>query len=418
MRMKETSNLLDQFRKAIARCVRCGSCSSVCPVFVHDRRESQSPRGRMALVEAVLEGRIAPSVLYTDRLTTCAGCMACEAQCASGVPVTEIIHIALEQASRENGRGMLPALIGGALKHEFAMQPLSRLAPVALHLGRESMAGGGKRWSSAVSANREIPEQAAGGKGTVLFFPGCAIRYFQPDIGSATANVLKHLGYDVVVPTDLKCCGRPFLSLGDGRAARYLAEHNTAVFAGHPVHAVITSCASCALTFKREYPKLLAQSGRRPVPVLDIHEFLAQRLAEAVLQPLSEQITWHDPCHLGRGQGLAKEVRKVLQSIPGLELIAMDHADRCCGFGGPMRVRHAGLAASIGRTKALDIIRTKAPIVVTGCPACRMQIADSLRREGADRTVVHTVQLIERALGVRTRTTGGCRQRAVLSSGS
>src|SRR5512145_522297 len=111
-KMKTTGRTtLEKYRKDIAKCVRCGACSTVCPSFLADRRESRSPRGRMALIEAVLDGRLRVSDVYKDRLATCVSCLACESACASGVPFSRIIQAAKEQAVREAGPGLVAGLV-------------------------------------------------------------------------------------------------------------------------------------------------------------------------------------------------------------------------------------------------------------------------------------------------------------------
>jgi glycolate oxidase iron-sulfur subunit len=236
-------------------------------------------------------------------------------------------------------------------------------------------------------------------KGRVAFFPGCAVEYVQPDIGSATIGVLNAIGYDVIVPGDLKCCGRPLLSLGDRQAAEELAAHNAALFEALEVDAIVTACASCGLTFKKDYPKLLQPGAKIPV-VQDIHDFLAGRIAGIKLNPVCKSVTVHDPCHLGRGQGLSRTVRDLLQTIPGLTIVEMKDPDRCCGFGGVMRITHRELSDGIAMDKVNNIIATRAAVVATGCPGCCMQIADALRRQGSEIGVVHPVQLLEEALSL------------------
>jgi glycolate oxidase iron-sulfur subunit len=355
----------------------------------------------MALIESVLDGRLRVSEIYKDRLATCTGCLACEAQCASGVPVTEIIHAAKEQAVREAGRGIIEQAITASLKHRSVMRSLAWLAPFALHVQGKDLRGFGRRHRrSGLESN--LTDRGSEGK-RVVFFPGCAIRYFQQDIERAVIAVLEGLGYGVVVPEAFECCGRPLLSLGDGQTARALAARNTDLLASLNADAVVTACASCGLTFQREYPRLLAPLGKRMVPVVDIHAFLAGKVAGLDLAPESIQIAWHDPCHLGRGQGLGGTARSVLRDLPGLSLIELQEPARCCGFGGVMRATHPLLSRQIGEAKARDIIASGAPVVATGCPGCRMQIADSLRRAGSDVEVLHTVQVIEHALVSRSQ---------------
>ncbi len=401
---------LERFRNEISRCVRCGACRAVCPSFLPEREETFSARGRMALIEAVLRGTLAVSDIYRDRLAACAGCLACEVSCPSGVPVTEIIQAAKEEAVREAGPGIINRIVSSALASDAFMRSLAWLAPVVLHYAGESVRGKGQR-AGGESGRRTIHNAGSGIKdklrGRVAFFPGCAVNYFQQDIERATVRVLNAIGYEVVVPEGLRCCGRPLLSLGDRKGAEECAQRNNALFSSLGVDAVVTACASCGLTFKKEYPTLLAPLGQRPTSVLDIHEFLAGKLEGRGLGSVPMRVTYHDPCHLGRGQGLSKTARKVLRSVPGVEIIEMENPDRCCGFGGVMRVSHRDLSNRIGEAKAKDIIATGAATVVTGCPGCRMQMADSLRRSGSGAEVVHTVQVVEAALlnadfGMRT----------------
>ncbi len=389
-------SLLERHRASVSRCVKCGSCRSVCPSFLLMQDESFSPRGRMALIEAVLNGKLSVSHVYEQRLTTCTTCFACEAVCASGVPVTRIIQIAKEQAVLESGRSFLSGMIARILRNEQLLRSWSWLAPLALHYSTASIRSGEKRINSRFTVqDSKIPDSRK--KGTVLFFPGCSVNYFQPEIGRSARNILNRMGYDVAVPEGLQCCGRPLLSLGDRAGAEKAAELNARIMAETRADAVITACASCSLTFKREYPTLLAPAKAAPA-VLDIHEFLAVNAAWQGAVKLRKTVTWHDPCHLGRGQGIAKTARNIITSIPGVEFREMENADRCCGFGGIMRVTHPAVSNRIADRKAENIIATRAAALVTGCPSCIMQIRDGLRRADSDIEVMHTVQLIEEAL--------------------
>jgi len=390
-----SSRSLQTYQEEISHCVKCGSCSGVCPTYLYERNESYSARGRMALIDAVLNGRLAVSRIYKDRLATCTTCLACEAACPSNVPVTEIIQAAKEQVVAESGRGIVGSVIAGLVKRPALFRVAARFAPVMLHYSNRRGSREHKK-SSTFNVQRS---KRTGRRGRVAFFPGCAVGYFHQDIGEATIRVLTAIGYDVIVPDGLKCCGRPLLSLGDRQAAGELAGHNTKLFDALEVDAIVTACASCGMTFKKEYPELLPAGAQIPV-VLDIHDFLAGRIAEINLNPVYKSITIHDPCHLGRGQGLSRTVRDLLQAIPGLTLVEMKDADRCCGFGGVMRLTHREVSDGIADEKITNIIATGASTVVTGCPGCCMQIADALRRHGSEIEVVHPMQLLEEALAI------------------
>lgn len=392
--------LLEKYRKEILKCVRCGACRAVCPSFFAGLSETLSPRGRIALIRAALAGKLPVSYIYRDRLATCMGCLACVASCPCAVPVNEIVQAAKDQAVREAGRGFITAMISGVLSHEQVLRSLAWLAPAALHYDRVSVtsAEGIHLPTSGSFLGTEAETILSGrGNGRIGLFVGCAINYFQQDIARATVSVLLALGYDVVIPKSQRCCGRPLLSLGDVIAAEETARHNAALFEGLGVDAVVTACASCGLTFKREYNKLLPAGNRMPA-FLDIHEVMFHRLSELKLSPVNLRIAYHDPCHLGRGQGLTETARAVLGAVPGLKLADIRNPGRCCGFGGVMRVFHRDISDRVGETRAGDIISSNAETAVTGCPGCRMQLLDSLRRAGSDAKVVHTVQVVEKAL--------------------
>jgi len=410
-KMKQTSinqlptSLLDHFRQEIERCVKCGSCRAVCPSFLNEQGESYSARGRMALIKAVLERKLAVSEIYKDRLGTCTGCLACEASCPSGVPVAEIIQAAKEQAVRESGVSIINRIVSGVLKHPAALRATAWLAPLVLHYTRGCDASGGEGQGGNTASRVQSTKETAVGtnalrtKGRIVLFPGCAVEYFQQEIGKATKNVLNSLGYEVITPKGLKCCGRPLLSLGDRAAAAEHAAYNAAVLSSVKADAIVTACASCGLTFKKDYPTLLRQDGNSPI-IFDIHEFLSTRLDDIRIEPFVGNVTIHDPCHLSRGQGLSKVLRNLLRSIPQLTIREMKNADRCCGFGGVMRVTHQKLSDGIAEEKARAIIATQAATVVTGCPGCRMQIANALIQAGSNVEVVHTVQVLEKVLPI------------------
>jgi glycolate oxidase iron-sulfur subunit len=346
----------------------------------------------MTLIKAVLDGRLTFSEIIKDRLTTCTTCLACEAACPSNVPVTEIIRIAKEQAVAESGKGLVGGMIAALMTRPGLFRAAAGLAPIVLHFSKFPVSGYREGTTFNIRRSSETAK-----RGRVAFFPGCAIVHFRPDIGRAAQRVLTAIGYDVIVPEGITCCGRPLLSLGDRKTAEKLAARNAAHFETLNVDAILTACASCGLTFKTEYPKLLRLGVTTPV-VLDIHDFLSGRIADVHLNPVPKCVTIHDPCHLGRGQGLSKTVRDLLQAIPGISLVEMKDPDRCCGFGGVMRITHRELSDGIMESKLKNILASGASTVATGCPGCCMQIADVLRRQHSEIDVQHPVQLLEEAM--------------------
>jgi len=202
--------------------------------------------------------------------------------------------------------------------------------------------------------------------------------------------VLNAVGYEVVIPNQL-CCGMPALVSGERNSFMHVAEKNVAAFKTAGVDALVVDCATCGSAWKHDYP---VAGLDLPFPVYDISEFLARvdlhpgRLQQPV------RVTYHDPCHLVRYQGITKQPRELLQSIDGVELVEMRDADKCCGASGSFQLEYCAISRGIGQKKGIVILETGADIVATGCPSCRMQIERTLRETGSTMQVVHTADLL------------------------
>jgi glycolate oxidase iron-sulfur subunit len=195
--------------------------------------------------------------------------------------------------------------------------------------------------------------------------------------------------------------------------ARKVAGKNLALFAVLDVEAIITACASCGMTLKKDYPTLLKDSanGDRArltafsQKVTDVHEFVRRKGTAlpkggevSTASPEKTRVTFHDPCHLKRGLGVHQSPREILGSLPDTAFVEMEGADACCGFGGTFSLSHYDLAAEIGQKKADSVRNSGAQVVATGCPGCKIHIADSLHRGGAEVRVVHTMELLDGVL--------------------
>ncbi|MEW5936163.1 MAG: (Fe-S)-binding protein, partial [Bacillota bacterium] len=245
---------------------------------------------------------------------------------------------------------------------------------------------------------RHLPaEKGAGPSVRVAYFAGCFMNWVYADVAEATHRVLVHNGYRVESPP-VACCGMPHRALGDLGTARRLARRNVDLLAGYA--AVVTDCASCGAALKA-YGEILAgdpeYAGRAKVlasRVFDISEFLVSYGYRRPEWPIPLRVTYHDPCHLGREQGVREQPRQILRSIPGLELVEMKDADMCCGGGGSFALTHPELAHRVGQQKAASIAAMEAEAVVSGCPSCLSQLRAMLGGSRATTTVCHPVQLL------------------------
>lgn len=240
-------------------------------------------------------------------------------------------------------------------------------------------------------------------KGRVLYFTGCATNYLYEDVGRSTLEVLRRLGIEVVLPKGQMCCGLPIFLAGARNTALRNIRKNLELFDRKDVDTVLVDCATCGSALKKEYVHILEEMGENvesarslSKKVMDLSQYLVKFDLGGILKPLRGKVTYHDPCHLVRSQGVREEPRRLLQQIPGLQLIEMAGADVCCGGGGTFQIDHPDVAAGITENKVRAIQSTGANIVASGCPGCRMQIKGNLEKEAFD--VVHPVQLLARAL--------------------
>jgi glycolate oxidase iron-sulfur subunit len=235
----------------------------------------------------------------------------------------------------------------------------------------------------------------------VGYFAGCFMNWGYADAAMATRTMLIRGGFRVEAPA-VVCCGVPHRAYGDIEAARDLARKN--ISALEQYNHVVTDCASCGAALK-EYRHLLKDdpeyheraeklSGR----AADISEFLVKHDFPKPQGHAPLRVTYHDPCHLVRGQGIKSQPREILRSIPGIEYVEMQGADVCCGAAGSFCVTHPALSEGVGSTKAQNILATGADVVVSGCPSCLTQLRAMLREKGSSIRVCHPSELLAESL--------------------
>jgi len=237
---------------------------------------------------------------------------------------------------------------------------------------------------------------------TVTYFRSCGFEHFLPEVRSATMNILSSMGCDIVLSSNY-CCGLPSYANGDTRTARDLAKKNIQRLEGSEL--ILTECASCS-SFLKKYSELFADepehaliAGRFAERVKDSHELLYRDLSLIPQRPAygvsgNIKVTYHDPCHLNRYQGITDEPRKIISAIPGIEYIELPESDWCCGGPGLYSVTNNDTSIKILERKIRNIKKTQADIVATSCPACIIQLADGIRRAGLKVDVMHVNQLV------------------------
>lgn len=245
----------------------------------------------------------------------------------------------------------------------------------------------------------------------VGFFLGCAQSLLFDSESAASVRVLARNGCTVITPKNLVCCGMPAIGYGRQDLAQEHARLNIQLFEQAEVDIIITDCATCGSTLK-EYGLLLEDDpdwSRRAAifsrKVRDISEFLANIPLERPQGRLEARVTYHDPCHLRRGQGVWEEPRAIIRMIDGVDLVELSEADWCCGSAGSQLITHYETSSKVLQRKMDNIATAQAQFVASGCPGCQMQLNVGVRRNGLAVQVVHPVELLDRAYDNKDR---GC----------
>lgn len=422
--MSEEKNLLADVEDAIANCMKCGNCMEVCPIYKEFKTESTVARGKIALMEAVLNGQAEITAGFDKRMAMCVSCKACTAKCPCGVKADELIIRGREAIVKARGLHPIKKAVFGLLKSrqlfDFGLRMAGLFGPLAFKklpgrlatVARFPMPGLDRKRIMAPVASSPLrsryPEvvKVANPKLRVAFFTGCTINYIYTDVGEAVMNVLKANDVEVTLPALQHCCATPVSMAGDAELARVFAKHNIETFERYNSDYIVAACGSCAMAWKNEYPHMFAddpamkaKAEKMAAKVYEISQFLVDvvKFRRDTLGKVEATVTMHDPCHMARGITVTAQPREVLKAIPGVKFVEMKEPARCCGAGGSFSLAHYDVARMINDRKVADIASTGADIVATGCGMCRMHITDGLVQNGRKEEVFHTVQLLDRA---------------------
>jgi glycolate oxidase iron-sulfur subunit len=399
---------------AVAACVHCGFCLAACPTYKVLGEEMDSPRGRIVLMRDVLQGMLTPqdAAPYIDR---CLGCLGCVTACPSGVAYGELLtaYRAHAEPARQRPRMARATrwLVRQTLPYPARFRLAAQLGRLAMPF-KQLLPGSLSAMLGLLPADLPPPgprlpavQPAIGQRrARVALLTGCVQQVLAPEINRATLRLLAAQGVEVIVPRGQGCCGALGMHTGDLAGARALAERNLSAFP-QDVDAIISNAAGCGSAMK-EYPLLFrgtpleAKGCAFARKVKDISEFLDDLGLAQPFQPLPQPLTaaYHDACHLGHAQGIWGAPRRLLSAIPNLKLVEIHEGDLCCGSAGSYNIEHPDIADRLGQRKARHILATGAQAVVTGNIGCLVQIRTHLRRADQPLPVMHTVELMARAL--------------------
>jgi glycolate oxidase iron-sulfur subunit len=421
-------------RRESARCAKCGACAAVCPVYAEKRHEAFCARGKLMLAKALVEDRLESTDSIQDIFNNCLVCLACVKNCGSGVRVDEVVTAAREVLLARQGRQVAkravlrhvlpePARLAAMMKGGGALQSLVFDAvpetsglrmrfPLPFFPPDFPMPKISRRpfTERAPEFNEARTSEIAG---EIVYFAGCAANYLFPTIGESLLYICRKAGYNVRVPKDAVCCGTPAAVAGEGEVALRLARRNLERLAAAP-GLIVTTCGSCGLMLRREYPRMLGEAMGKDAPdsdaagataarCLDVSELLVEkigteRLSSLFTRKVERRISYHDACHLDRGLGVHAEPRKALKLL-ARDFVEMEDAGRCCGSGGTYGMAHWRESREILRKKMRGAVSSGAGILVTGCPSCMIQLTTGAKIVGCGAAVFHTAEITAWAMG-------------------
>jgi glycolate oxidase iron-sulfur subunit len=398
-------------------------CLPTCPTYEATKHEMSSPRGRIALMRAVADGRLAPnSPQFAHEMYFCLGCLACETACPAGVNYAEMIEYARAEVESNGAKAGSRNLIRAfALQWLFAKP--HRLRWIAKLLRFDEAAGFSETLASLLPGRlrelraqqpkicdkfsfdliRETESPSKQGKTyRVGLLVGCVQDVAYSDVNRDTVDVLLANGCEVFTPRSQCCCGSLMGHNGELELARKLALQNLDAFPLEELDAIIVNSAGCG-SFMKRYRDLLPNDSRAGLwdeKVHDIHEWLIKigiQTPPGSTASTTTRITYHEACHLVHGQKISQQPRKLLRAIPRVELVELSEATWCCGSAGIYNITQPEMSQALLERKIKHIAATGARIVATGNPGCIGQIRYGAQKAGLDIKVVHPVTLLARA---------------------
>ncbi len=412
---KPKKTFLTDFEEALYKCNKCGFCQTSCKVYKTHLNEAYAPRGRNRLIKSVQNGTLSDEdPEFLDAINSCLLCQECSVTCPSGVKPHELVLAARRYLAIEKGLPISKRIALNVLanpnKRKMAFKAARAVCGSIISkiegfdgfrgIDVKGMPISGVSFLDQATEVNTVPDA----KKRLGFYVGCFINHTLPGTGHSIVKVLNKGKFNVIIPKDQVCCGTPQHAYGDYETAKKNARKTIKQFA--EFDAVITGCASCGAMLKKEYvhlfsdePDFLDEVQKFSSKVFDFSEFVVANmdLEYAGLKAIHKKVTYHDGCHMSRGQGVREQPRKILKSIPRLQYVEMKEADRCCGAAGLFQGYFHEFAENISRQKVNNIDDTAAETVITGCPACLHRIQGSLRLAGKKQKVVHIADLLAQA---------------------
>jgi Fe-S oxidoreductase/FAD/FMN-containing dehydrogenase len=363
-------------------CTQCGYCVDSCDQYYGRGWESQTPRGKWYFLRQYMEGKADWNQKMVDSILACTTCELCNVRCCEDLPI---------EPSWLKLRGQL-------------IHDEDRLTFPPFEIMRQSLLKEHNIWASyRVDRPLWMPEDKIGKlpeRAEIAYFPGCTASYVEPDIAQATACLLHKAGVEFTyLGHDEACCGIPMLVAGLWDAWETIMRHNIEAMKARGVKTIITSCPACWLVWSTFYPEWAEKLGiDYPFEAKHYAEVLSDQI-EAGEFALDHQVdltvTWHDSCHMGRAGKIYEAPRKLIEAIPGVKLVEMEHNRQeahCCGSVLSL-VADPDVGERIGDIRLREAEDAGAQALVAACPCCEVQFRVTVDKTGRDMPIIDLAHL-------------------------
>ena len=389
-------------RELTSDCVHCGFCLPTCPTYVLWSEEMDSPRGRIHLMDARLDGTVALNETVTLHFDRCLGCMACVSSCPSGVRYDRLIESTRAAVEEEYERPLGDRLVRGLLfrvlpypermRVALGLAPLGRMTPLPRRF--RPLVRLAPRWRGTGDVPSVTPANGPP-RARVGLVTGCVQRAVFSDVNAATARVLAAEGFEVVAPPQ-GCCGALSVHAGRLEEGKRFARRLVDAFEGIELVAVNTSGCGSHL---KELGWLLEDERAEAfsMKVRDVGELVAGR-PRAARHPLPMRVALQDSCHLRHAQRLPLSSLGALRRIPGLDVVEPAEQDICCGSAGIYNLVQPAAATELGDRKAEHVLATGASAYASANPGCLVQISQALARARQPLPALHPIELVDASI--------------------
>jgi glycolate oxidase iron-sulfur subunit len=418
---------LFNFTETSDACIKCGKCIPVCTIHNVNADEVTSPRGFIDLLGAYQRGELELDFNAKEIFESCFLCTNCTDVCPKALPTDMVIEQVRADIADKFGIAWFKRAFFFLLRHRFTMDILFKMGYVFQTCGfkiKAELNSMQPRFNlPIIKKDRLLPSMGKtsflnshpenishGGKRRVAIFIGCLANYNYTAIGDGLVEILEELKIDVFIPKKQLCCGAPAYFTGDFATVDHNAKKNIEYFESFidEVEAIIIPEATCSAMIKIDYehffhdqPQWLERSKKLKNKIFMATEWLEQHTKLSSLLASKKRsdltVTYHDPCHARKMQGVYQEPRKLIGQNYAIK--EMSDPNACCGFGGvTMQTEKFYFAQAAGKPKAAMIAQSGAQIVSAECSACRMQINNSMNEADVDVVFKNPIELIAEAL--------------------